>query len=55
MELSVKRMSLSCCRTCLPLSLLKAAFQVSPSLTATSPPMEYSSAVKCQPPVLLLL
>src|SRR3981081_2195814 len=48
MELSVKRMSLSSCRTLTPLSLLKVAFE--PSEDCKSPPAVYIQLVKCQPP-----
>jgi hypothetical protein len=55
MESSVQRISCNWRSTCRPRSSLNAAFQVSPSLVAIWPPIEYSSAVKCQPPVLFLL
>src|SRR5690348_11973459 len=53
MELSVKRMSLSSCRTLTPLSLLKVAFV--PSVDCMSPPAVYIQLVKCQPPWLPVL
>src|ERR1700694_5132154 len=48
MELSVKRMSLSSCRTPTPLSLLNVAFV--PSADCISPPAVYIQLVKCHPP-----